>query len=355
MTRYETVVNLDHRNKSQTLTALLVGEDRTVLDVGCATGYLAEALTARGCVVSGLEVDPEAAELARPKLQTLVVADLETTPLADAFAGTSFERIVFADVLEHLQDPAAALRSALQILAPDGEIVISIPNVAHGSLRLALLEGRWTYRELGLLDRTHLRFFTLEGLVDMLASAGLTILEAWSTTADVLATEIDIAPDALPDGLIDWVRHQPHALDYQFVVRVGRGEPGAQPPVVHQAVPAIDIRPDDEYAQQARRSVVEDHEALRLRDQVAGLAATLANVERAAADRVTEATTRAVSAQVATESLESRLAHRERMAKDLRSKLNAALKERDAIRSSRTWRVARALTAPLRLTRKLLG
>ena len=252
MSRYETVVDLANPNTSQSLVARLVGEGKTVLDVGCATGDLAVALKARGCTVSGIELDPEAAGKARPKLDRLVVADLETTPLEEAFAGSSFDRIVFADVLEHLREPAAVLRSALGVLAPDGEVIISAPNVAHGALRLALLGGRWRYTELGLLDRTNLRFFTLESLVELLSSAGLVIREAWSTTADVLATEVEIAADALPDEIVEWVRYQPQALDYQFVLRAARGRPTSDLPEVRQGVAAQDIRPDDDHARRAR-------------------------------------------------------------------------------------------------------
>jgi 2-polyprenyl-3-methyl-5-hydroxy-6-metoxy-1,4-benzoquinol methylase len=413
VSRYDTVVDLENRNKSQTLTALLVGEGKTVLDVGCATGYLAEALKARGCTVSGIEVDPEAAEIARPKLDRLVLADLETTPLAEAFAGSSFDRIVFADVLEHVRDPATVLRSALGVLGADGEIIISIPNVAHGALRLALLEGRWRYTELGLLDRTHLRFFTLESLVQLLSEVGLVIREAWSTTADVLATEVEVAPDGLPDEIVEWVRYQPRALDYQFVLRAARGRPTNDLPEVRQAIAAEDIRPDDDHARRSRELARQRHRVLTLQDEVIGLTATLRHIERRSAtgaahdggqgeqeellarlqrereellERVRteqedlrrslhaeqetssrlqrelaeltaglereQATTRRLGAGRA--ELQTRLDGMEVSARQQASELRKVTRDRDRILRSRAFRLGRALTAPMRAARRRL-
>jgi 2-polyprenyl-3-methyl-5-hydroxy-6-metoxy-1,4-benzoquinol methylase len=395
---------LANPNTSQTLTARLVGEGKTVLDVGCATGYLADVLNARRCMVSGIEIDPEAAEIARPKLDRLVVADLEITPLAEAFAGSSFDRIVFADVLEHLRDPAEVLRSALGILASDGEIIISIPNVAHGALRLALLGGRWRYTELGLLDRTHLRFFTLESLVELLSSAGLVIREAWSTTADVLATEVEIATDALPDEIVEWVRYQPRALDYQFVLRAARGRPTGGLPEVRQAVVAEDVRPDDDHARRAQAVARQRYRLLTLEDQVIGLAARLrhagqdptiaaagtgglmsehdqllaafqrerdgllAALQREHAEVFAwlrseqEDLRRSLHAEQETSSrlqadrdaLRAALDTTRATAKQLAGDLRKATDERDRILRSRAYRLALALTAPVRAARRVL-
>lgn len=327
MSLYETVVDLTNRNSSQTLEVELVGEGRTVLDVGCASGYLADALNARGCTVSGIELDATVAEVARPKLDKLVVGDLEETSLADAFAGSTFERIVFGDVLEHLSDPAGVLASAVEILADDGEIVISVPNVAHGSLRLALLQGRWNYTPTGLLDATHIRFFTYEGLVRLVASAGLVVREAWATSLDPLGTEVDIAGEALPDAVVDWVRHQPRALDYQYVVRVSRGVPDGPPPAVQQAVPAHEVRFDDEHTQRARESAEEAHRALVMRDHVIGLEAQVARADR--------------ELQFLKDEIEG-----------LHAELAAAAKDRQAVYRSATWRAGRIVTGPLNVVKR---
>jgi len=290
-------------NSSQAIELELVGHDKTVLDVGCSTGYLARALTAQGCTVSGIEFDAEAAEQARPSLANLVVADLERVDLADAFSGQTFDVIVFGDILEHLTRADDVLRSAVKLLAPGGSIVISVPNVAHGSLRLALLQGRWDYRETGLLDRTHVRFFTRSSLRDMLVGAGLVMEDLRATVLDPLEVEVEIDADALPWAVVDWVRHQPDALVYQFVVRVVVGvDDGSEDP---ELVPAVDLPVrDDIHATRARieaelhagspgsNSIVDEvidlrHRVLTMRDHAVGVEASLgslrAEVERARA------------------------------------------------------------------------
>jgi len=219
MFQYDTAIDPSAENTSHGLLLALVGGGKSVLDLGCATGYLAEALAARGCRVSGVELVPEAAEKARPFLERLVTGDLNELDLVSAFGPMSFDVLMCGDVLEHLADPAAVLRRAIPVLAPGGSVVISIPNVAHGSIRLALLQGRWQYTETGLLDRTHLRFFTLRALDELLAAAGLVAVDVRRTTADPLGVEVAIDEEDLPPGVVDWVRSRPEALTYQFVVR----------------------------------------------------------------------------------------------------------------------------------------
>ena len=153
MSRYETAIDLDNLNNSQTQLIQLVGHDKTVLDVGCASGDTARALTARGCTVSGVDVDAAAVEPARSVLDELVIADIDETPLRTLFKPESFDAVIFGDVLEHLVDPSAAMSDAVSLLRPGGKVLASIPNVAHGALRLALLGGRWDYTDKGLLDR----------------------------------------------------------------------------------------------------------------------------------------------------------------------------------------------------------
>lgn len=221
---YDAEVDPAAENNSHALMLRLVGPDRHVLDVGCATGYLGEALSAQGCRVSGVELDPEAADRAREVLDDVLVADLETADLVQHYGAGSFDVVVFGDVLEHLRDPQRLLRNAVGLLADKGSIVISIPNVTHGDVRLALLQGRWEYLEAGLLDRTHVSFFTRATLTEMVRGAGLVPVDFRSTTAELFATEIGVDRFALPDGAVDWVERQPDADVYQFVLRAIRDD-----------------------------------------------------------------------------------------------------------------------------------
>ncbi len=224
MPKYDTTLDPAASNTSHYQMIDLVGGHKSVLDVGCATGYLAQALVERGCIVSGIEFDGAAAEQARKYLDQLVVGDLNELDLVEAFGGRTFDVIVLGDVLEHLANPTEVLSRLVGLLAHDGSVVISIPNVSHGSLRLALLQGNWDYRDLGLMDRTHIRFFTRSTLLAMLHGAGLAAVDIRATTVDPLAAEVPVDVDGLPQGVVDWVRMQPDALSYQFVVRAVRDD-----------------------------------------------------------------------------------------------------------------------------------
>ncbi|RMI13260.1 class I SAM-dependent methyltransferase [Cellulomonas triticagri] len=227
MSQYDTTLDLSVSNTSHAQVLSLVPAGSEVLDVGCATGYLAEALVARGCTVSGIEYDPEAAEKARPHLDHLVVGDLSTMDVAAEFEGRTYDVLVFADVLEHVAEPAEVLRGLLALLRPGGSVVMSIPNVAHGSLRLALLQGRWQYTKVGLLDRTHIRFFTRKSVLELLDETGLAAADFRTTFRDPLSADVDVDVDALPPGAVEWVRQQEDAQTFQFVVRAVRDDADA--------------------------------------------------------------------------------------------------------------------------------
>jgi methionine biosynthesis protein MetW len=145
----------------------LVPAGARVLDVGCAEGYLAEELARRRCAVTGLEGDPRAAAAARARGLEIREEDVESSPLR----ADGFDVVVFADVLEHLRDPAAALRQA----RPAGRAIVSLPNIAHWTGRRALLRGRFPREDFGLFDRTHLRFFTRTTAHQLAREAGFTI------------------------------------------------------------------------------------------------------------------------------------------------------------------------------------
>jgi SAM-dependent methyltransferase len=149
-----------------------------VLDVGCATGYLAAELARRGCRVTGVEADPVVAERARLHCETLVVGDVEDDDCCRALADIGrFDVVLCGDVLEHLRDPWSALRALAALAARDGRVVLSVPNVAHWTGRRAVARGRFPYAEHGLFDRTHLRFFTRASARELARGAGLRLVE----------------------------------------------------------------------------------------------------------------------------------------------------------------------------------
>lgn len=160
----------------------LVPRDRIrILDVGCAAGLVGAALKDRQpCEVVGIEREPTVAAEARRRLDDVLELDLEA-PSIDwpaLFGAGRFDCLIYADVLEHLRDPWALLAAQRALLAPGGVVVVSVPNVRHYPVVLGLLlRGRWRYQDEGVLDRTHLRFFTRDSLLELLAGAGYAVRE----------------------------------------------------------------------------------------------------------------------------------------------------------------------------------
>ncbi len=173
MTLYETFDPTPYRTHRRTLEFLSPGE--RVLEVGCGSGALTEHIQTLGCTVVGLEKRPEAAEKARPFCEEVVVGDIEAISLD--FPPLSFDVILLIDVLEHLVDPNATIHRLHPLLKPTGRFLVALPNVAHWSVRLRLLFGRFDYEESGILDRTHLHFYTLRTAMELLEQSGLEIQE----------------------------------------------------------------------------------------------------------------------------------------------------------------------------------
>lgn len=144
-----------------------------MLDVGAATGFLGRALAQRGFTVWGVEKDPETARVASGCYKELVVGSLEEL---QEMPGAPFDIVLCGDVLEHLVDPLSALRKMISWLKHRGWLLACVPNVAFVHVRLALLFGRFTYRGRGVLDASHLRFFTKRTFQDLLHEAGLEVV-----------------------------------------------------------------------------------------------------------------------------------------------------------------------------------
>lgn len=157
----------------------LVPEKATkVLDVGCSVGILGEAIKNKcpEAEVKGIELHQQMAEIARQKLDDVIVADVESLQPTECFKKNEFDCIIFADVLEHLRDPWKVLKDFSEVLNENGTVVLSIPNVRHYTTVFSLLFlGRWPYRSRGIHDRSHLRFFTLKSITELLDHAGLKI------------------------------------------------------------------------------------------------------------------------------------------------------------------------------------
>jgi 2-polyprenyl-3-methyl-5-hydroxy-6-metoxy-1,4-benzoquinol methylase len=144
---------------------------KEVLDVGCGFATTSQHLQELGNRVTGVESNGDAAKVARTRIGEVIEADLQQFTTE-----RKFDAIVFADVLEHLPWPIGVLRRYTSMLKPGGSVIVSLPNVGLWSVRLGLLFGRFHYDDSGVLDRTHLRFFTRANAIEMLRAADLRVV-----------------------------------------------------------------------------------------------------------------------------------------------------------------------------------
>jgi 2-polyprenyl-3-methyl-5-hydroxy-6-metoxy-1,4-benzoquinol methylase len=223
---YSTDIDTTQEVGAHGIVLRMIGSRKRVLELGCAAGSVTKVLADRGCRVTGIEIDPDAAQTAKEWAEEVIVGDLDTMDIAEALAGKEYDVILAADVLEHLRDPKRCVQACLEQLAPGGEVVLSIPNVAHADVRLALLDGRFDYRPLGLLDETHLRFFTRESLERFLRDSGLTSLTWERTVIGVGGSEVEW-DRSVDETVVRWVSRQPDADTYQFVLRAALAPPGS--------------------------------------------------------------------------------------------------------------------------------
>ncbi|MGA2191999.1 MAG: class I SAM-dependent methyltransferase [Nitrospirota bacterium] len=172
----------------------LIPAGSRVLDVGCDTGNLGMAIKARGSSVDGIEMDHEAAEEAAKKLDRVTCGSIEEEGIN--FNGP-YDYIVFADVLEHLVHPEAVLERIKPLLKKKGMVIASLPNVANFRVRLGLLAGRFEYTETGILDRTHLRFFTRKTGERLFIKSGYRLLGSKPAATHIPKIALGLWPEFL--------------------------------------------------------------------------------------------------------------------------------------------------------------
>ncbi|MBM4330470.1 MAG: glycosyltransferase [Deltaproteobacteria bacterium] len=219
--RYEPpVIDLSNKNNSHTLLVELTGSNKTVLEVGTSTGYISKILKERGNQVIGIEIDPEAASIAKNYCDQVIVGDIENLDLEGLFEPEYFDVVVLGDVLEHLQWPDVFLGKIKRHLKPTGYLLVSLPNIAHGDVILNLLMGKFQYTDAGLLDKTHFRFFTLKEIAEFFDTMDYQIADLHTTIFELGNTEVDVDWDSVPPEVLRFVKSLPHSNTYQFVFKV---------------------------------------------------------------------------------------------------------------------------------------
>ncbi|HYX18593.1 MAG TPA: glycosyltransferase [Nostoc sp.] len=200
----------------------LIGDNERVVDFGCATGYFAQLLNKKGCIVTGVEINPDAAKVAEQYCKEVIVVDLDFVSVTEILPSQEFDVAVFGDVLEHLRNPWKILEETKQILKKDGYVVASIPNIAHGAIRLSLLQGRFEYTELGILDNTHLRFFTRKTVEELFERSGYLVSIPDRTKLEIFSDSFLIPQNKREQFNLDTIKQLEEDKDadtLQFIIR----------------------------------------------------------------------------------------------------------------------------------------
>jgi 2-polyprenyl-3-methyl-5-hydroxy-6-metoxy-1,4-benzoquinol methylase len=224
LSHYHSAVDPGLENNSHAAMLRMVGFNKRVLEAGCASGHVSEFLHAQGCRVVGLEIDKDVVQPALQWLERVLVGNMDDDALWEQLDDETFDAILFGDVLEHLRDPLHSLRSSMKHLRPSGTVVISVPNIAHADVKIALIQGKFPYRESGLLDSTHIHFFTKESLLELLKQAGLVATELCRVSVPVFGTEIGVHRGDVDEHVLEATMSERESETYQFVIKAVRDD-----------------------------------------------------------------------------------------------------------------------------------
>ncbi len=186
----ENAIENYNENSSHGLLLKHIPKNSRVLEFGCGKGVFASYITETlGCTVTGVDISEEAIEFAEAHIDTAIVADLESKGWQKLIPQKDYDVILCADLLEHLSSPERFLVQAGKLLAEDGKILFSVPNLAHADVLVNLFSGRFNYTDIGLLDTTHIHFFAKDNILQMFSNAGLELYDLTGTTAPMGGTE----------------------------------------------------------------------------------------------------------------------------------------------------------------------
>ena len=218
--RYDTSSRIGQPGSTLNRVVRLVGDNRRVIDFGSGPGVVASQLAHHGCDITVVDGDRDALRIASGHASRAYCLDLNdpSWPL-QLETGDRYQVVVLADVLEHLADPAAVLASAAKLLTDDGYVVLSLPNVSHNGVIASLWQGSFNYSDTGILDRTHVHFFSAADLGPLLERASLILEHIEFVTTHPLHTEFADAWDSLPVRGKLALSSNRYGNVYQFVLR----------------------------------------------------------------------------------------------------------------------------------------
>ncbi len=267
----------------------MIGHGKNVLDLGCGPGNLARILSDAGNTVVGVDSDESSLAAASEFCERVVVADLRRDKLAEAVGSTDFDAVVLADVIEHVTNPVALLQKAKDFLRPGGLVYASIPNVAHGAVRLALLRGDFAYTRIGIMDETHVRFYTRASIEELFSESGYRIVEMTRTTAPIFV-ESDLVPlvrrTDFSESVVAEVERDPECETLQFIIRAEPVANGEGDGAVHDRLSSAlqNVRTLEARYAQLERAAAEERAAFARELEVLKLEKERFELERARFD-----------------------------------------------------------------------
>jgi 2-polyprenyl-3-methyl-5-hydroxy-6-metoxy-1,4-benzoquinol methylase len=386
--QYSVDVDPGRVNNSHSFVIQLVGAGKTVLELGAASGHVTRVLVSRGNRVTAVESDEACGGSLRAVATDVLITDLDWLSLTEDLQGRTFDVIVAGDVLEHTKRPELVLAQLHALLAPGGFVVATLPHIAHGDVRLALLSGQFPYAERGLLDRTHLKFFTRSNIVELFNSTGYTIEELYGTTAPLGSTELGVDLSTFSTEILRTVHESPDSDVYQFVVKAtalerpnvslleeiaqvnretSRSDLLAEVSALNIALRSTqnELRVRELQISEERQKVAflsaeieeskraEKISSLENRDYIIGILAELGEAHSRLTileKRQDEDVQRLVDEMTRAYNAESRIVELEPIAANV-ARLRTELQ---SLRSSRSFRIGQAMTAPVRVLRRLV-
>ena len=219
MSKYNFSVDSINTNSTHGKILSQIKEGSTVLECGCATGYMTRFMKEKmGCSVSIVEIDEEAYNIARESAEDGFCGNLDEHYWSDHFKNGKFDYILFADVLEHLRNPVRTLSFAKKLLKNDGKVIFSIPNICHNDIMIRMYYDNFTYTNVGLLDNTHIHFWGGNNLPGFCDKAGFDIEVIDLLLAKTGKTEQGFPLNQIDDELLALLKKRKLGEVYQYIV-----------------------------------------------------------------------------------------------------------------------------------------
>lgn len=215
---YKTALDLKEENDVRIIAYDYIAEKSTILDVGCACGDFGKLLYTKNCNVYGMEYDVGSIKIASGTHAYKMIHQIDLNDFNENEYENYinyFDSITVLDILEHLLEPEQVLSYLTKLLKVDGNLIVSLPNISFCDIKVGLLNNDFTYTDTGILDRTHIKFYTHKSIADMMTHLNIEIYDCKPKVAYFSQNSIN-----LPASIIRYIEKDPHSFIYQYVLHV---------------------------------------------------------------------------------------------------------------------------------------